>query len=252
MANEKDTALILDYLAGKLAGEARVQLEARLAAEPDLAEELAVQRGLNLVLKAGRRRDLEARMRKVSAQVADEAPMEAQVRRVNWRGVGIAAAVLLLAVVGVFIYRGGGPMTPEALYAENFAPYTQGGPVRGTDPESAYEQAWEAYLGGEYAAAIPFFASVPPRDTIYPQVRVFLGVSHLGAGQPESARAVLGPIAGDPEAAYREVAAWYVGLSYLQEGQAKAAVDHFQQGEAAGFRYNWDRVRQLLQKMEKM
>jgi hypothetical protein len=59
---EKDIALLDSYLAGKLAGEELTRLEARLQAEPELADMLAFMRDLEPAAKASAKQALRKEM----------------------------------------------------------------------------------------------------------------------------------------------------------------------------------------------
>jgi tetratricopeptide (TPR) repeat protein len=236
MNPETDIPLILDYLAGKLEGEALAAFEARVAAEPALAEELQVQEGMDKVLKAGRREELDARLRAVRARNHGNDAGNRSGKLPSWTWAA-AAVVLLLVVIGV--WRLGGSGGPEGLYGEYFERYTVGGPVRSPDgTESPFEVAWGQYLKGEYAAALAFFAGVQPDDSIYDRVQMYAGICELELGKLPEAKKRWESILAKNGNPFSDDARWYLGLTLLKMEDWKGAKGHFEamQADWPGYR----------------
>lgn len=238
MVSEKDIAQILDFLAEKLSGEELQTFERRLAAEPELAAELKVQQGMQRVLRAGRREELDARMRRIR-----ERKRQAKGRIPAW-SYAAAAAIALVVLGGLWWLNAGS--SREDLYAQHYSLYTLGGPVRSPEAVTPFEKAWESYIEGDFEKAQDYFDQVQPGDSLYMQVQLYGALCDLERGNFGYAQLRLQGIAQQLENPLRYDARWYVGLIYLKREEWKAALDVFKALQADKPRYRQAAVAEIL------
>lgn len=236
------------YLAGEMDGPARSAFEQRLAAEPQLAEELALHRDIE-----GAFADPETMA--FSALVADvvggEAAGESAVPKKNtFRIWAVAAAVLLLAVVGFFVFQGG-PASPESLFADNFTAYEAPANFRSEDPvlEAALQAAFTAYNNGNYADAQQRFGVLYAQSQADRTVSFYYGLSALANDQASTAIAPLQELADQAPHSYRSQARWYLALAHLAENQVDSAKARLESLAASPGKYQAP-AQDLLEELE--
>lgn len=243
MAKEKDITLIENYLAGRLTTAEVEAFERRLETEPTLAEALRVEQGMDLVLQAGRRDELNARMRSIregKGQAKPQTPLWA------WAA---AASLALLVLVGLWQLLPG--TTQEDLFDRHFSLYTTGGPVRATDPQSPFEIAWVDYLDGKYASAQAYFDSVEPGDSLFHRVRMYAAVCAIGRGELDDALRRLDVIAAEKGSPLHTEAQWYRGLVQLRREDWPSARAEFEKLAAEAPWYKAEAVKEILKTLEK-
>ena len=81
--------------------------------------------------------------------------------------------------------------------------------------------AFEQYDSQNYSAAINSFQSLLRENPQDINLNFYLGLSYLGAGQPENAIPYLKDI-GSSSHPYQEPAQWYLALSYLKMGEVES------------------------------
>lgn len=146
------------------------------------------------------------------------------------RWYAMAAAVLLLTVVGLWWTNQPTAFDAETIYAKTFTPYandlsgrTMGGDETDTTVNEALQRALLAYDRRDYAAAAAAFrayraaapdetapATAPNADAI----SLYQGISLLGANEAGAAATTLEPLTEN--ATYGLPAKWYLALAYLR------------------------------------
>ena len=237
--NDSQTYHLIDrYLNGELEGEELAAFEQRLADEPAFKQEVAFQRELAAVVADGETMDFSAMVAEVVEGTESSSSSRAGSGGMNWRWMAIAASVLLVAVVGFFVLRGG-ESDPKALFADNFAPYEAPVEFRGGDSTLAerFEFAFSSYQLEAYGPAADAFQDILNTDPDEFSARFYLGVCKLaqdnGAGAEKEFRNLLAQNAPT----WRSQAQWYLAMALLQQGKADAAEQELEALETRGGKY---------------
>ena len=236
---------IEQYLLGKLSGDELRAFEQRLANEPDIAEEVELQRQVFDALR------MEAKAVSFRAKLAEiekriEAGAEATVRNPKFRGhwLVMAAGLLLLAIFCWWIWNknaGQSPTTPQALYAAHFSlPESISTAARrdadatATDQQSEADQLWNALWGAmesqyaqkDFAGALASLQQIQALDTAgeYASETFFYSaLLQLKLGQAQMALEAFGKVA----VGHSEDRDWYSALALLaldRNEEAKTAL----------------------------
>lgn len=220
------------YLAGEMDGKAKAAFEARLAAEPELREELRLHRELATVVEDEETMDF-------SAMVAEVVSGENEGRKgvSNFRWLALAASVVLIAVVGFFVFRSGGS-NPQDLFNSNFSPYEAPAEFR-TDSSLLvrYETAFEQYKGGDYKAAAASFEDLieaAPEDL---GARFYLAVCQLAQGDGAAAEAGFQDLLDRKAPTWRSQSQWYLALALLEQEKVEEAEKVLEELAARGGKY---------------
>lgn len=225
------------YLSGNMSPQEKEAFEARVAAEPDLAEELRHLAGQKELFRVGRRLDMMRRLEGMEAAIVAR-------KKRNRRLLAVAATLILLAVAGRFLYT---PVpTGQDMYQEYFEPYLLGGPQRDNSPPTAYDTAWENYRRGNYAQALTFFDTVSSSHPDFQVIQLYRGISTLDEGACERAIAQFQTIIDTEGHPYTEEALYYQGLAHLRLGRDEAAIRVFKEFQNQNAQYHKADVEQIL------
>ena len=150
----------------------------------------------------------------------------------------VAASILLVAVVGFFVLRGG-EADPKALFAENFAPYDAPVEFRGDDPklDAKYEAAFNSYNKGYWLLAAAEFESLIYFEPDKPSNRFYLGVSQLALDQGAEAEQTFRALLSQNAPTWRSQGQWYLAMALLQQGKAEEAEAELEALEKRGGKY---------------
>jgi hypothetical protein len=179
---------------------------------------------------------IEARLEATYGGASTGAP-PAKAGKAKVRSLGkwyaMAAALLLLVVLGAWWINQSTAFDAETVYAESFTPYandlsdrTMGGETVDSLRNEALQTALLAYDRRDYPAAAAAFVAyrtaVPegPAPASSPNsaaISLYHGISLLGAEEAEEAASVLEPITQDTT--YGLPAKWYLALAYLRAEQ---------------------------------
>ena len=229
---EEDDILISRYLAEDLDDKNKAALEARLAAEPELAAEMKHRRREMTFLRTeatlpglkNRMQELSSQHFKEQADAAqpgrEKVPDEqgATVRRLGWKrwapAVGIAAAVALVLLIW-------NPFSSGEPY-EQFAQYA---PVylteKSSDAVASAAAAEAAFNEGHYTEAynqLTAYLAQRPEDT---EARLALGISALETGRDDEAQTIFSDIAGGTSALQKD-AQFHLALAYFKAKDPRA------------------------------
>ncbi len=224
MKEENRPTELQRYLDGEMSPEERAAFEARLAADPELQAEVDLHQELDTVLADEAVLDFSALVAEVvGAEGAPQAPP--RTRRPVW---AIAAAILLLAVVGFFVLRPGPGADPDQLFAEYFSPYEAPATFRSDDStlNAQYQSAFDAYNAGDFEVALPAFDALRGGESTMPDF--YYALSALSANKSDLALPVLRELAGDTPHVYRSQSRWYLALTLLERGETDEATERLE------------------------
>lgn len=229
--NEQDNKLLDDYLDGRLSPLEAADVERRVAAEPALAEALALRNELSTWL---RQEPTRQRVQAATAQLGEEffgatgasappsPPLRVVWRRPQW--LAAAAALALLVVAAWWLLR-----TPTAppTYADVARHDALQLTVRGRT-DSLAAAAETAFNQKNYASALTALEGLLSQQPDNLTAQLYRGICLLELQRPAEARTALNPLVNGPSA-LRSDAQWYVALSFLQEKNAAACVSTLRQ-----------------------
>jgi hypothetical protein len=216
---DADEALLDRLARHAMTAAAERDLLARRQAEPRLS--LAYRRWQRWLaaLRAYGRAELDDLLRDEERQYAtyDHATLPSGL--VSWRGLVVAAGLLIL--IGVIAYGLAGPPPATVQVERYFSLYPN--IIVTTDnpnepPDEYLARAFRAYENGDYAFAYREFADLLP---VYPEARLYLGICALGQEQYDRAIGWFGEIA--PGERYYAASQWYLALALLGDDREAAA-----------------------------
>lgn len=243
--SEKDQNVIEAYLLGRLSAEDAAYLEERRA-NPGFAAALRTEEQVmaaidldgDLFLKDMLERE-EMSIRKQAVadtkveEVASDRPVGplseaappkatttgARIRRLPGRHwLSRVAAVGLLVVAAIWLFKIFSPATPLALYDDYFAPYENvveelnKGSV--SESEALRQKAYAAYESGDYAAALQGFEAILA-DTADADTEFYRANALLELGRAEEALPILDELARKPDFNLAAHSQWYAALAEL-------------------------------------
>lgn len=245
--NENDKQLISAYLLGDLPVEERTDLEKRMAAEPELAAELAAQQELRTYLSTQAQRPaLDAKLAELATVFREQSEAEtsapqAKVRRFRpWMGaVGVAAAIALLLVVF-------NPFAQPGLY-EQYAQHQPLSLVEKGDAEADAQAAQNAFNTGDYATAytaLVAYLETVPEDA---QARLALGIAAMESNRSAEAIATFTGLA-EGNSALKAAGQFYLGLAHLKDGN-RARTQEAMEGVPASHPEFGPKARSILESL---
>jgi len=221
--NEERFEQIERYLRGELAPAEHADFTRQLETDAALKQEVALHRGVESL--ARREAFLQTLSVTASEHFASEGVQSGGKQRfLYWR---VAAAVLLLAAIGIFVLRQPAKPTAQELYAAYFTPYEIPTALRSagaihTDADA--QQAFTLYSERHYAEAIPLFTKVLERSSDKHTLMVFArGVCYLASGETHRAAWDFQKVIGDDDSLFVDQARWYLALTHLQAGDIQSA-----------------------------
>lgn len=236
--NEQDIALIEAYVAGRLSDEEAGAVVERMRVDAEFREEVEVVFGAEVVRGVGRRVALRGALERVEGEVARE-------RAVGRRWVfGVAAAVLVLVVVGWGVFESMKPSLGEELFAEHFEVDLVNTQRRLPEKQRVLQDGIDAYVSEDWEGALAGFEGVEEGDTLYLRVQYWRGICYLGKGEADAAIEVFDEFIEDGIDPYVESAMWYKGLGLLLKGDyvhAKKVLE-----ELKGLGYEQELVEEVL------
>jgi len=235
------------YLEEQLSPEDKLAFEQEMEVNPDLREEVQLQKSAFLLLKHGIR---EKQRQKVSDLFAEEFPENKPSSGFPW--FRVAAAVLLLALaipIGIWLF---GKPGNQDLFANFCSPMEDRiTTMSGDHGHVPFYNGLKAYNKEDYPQAIQFFQQVPRGDSLYDYALLYTGNAQLAEGNTEKAKNTFIKIKEEKGGFEAEARTWYLALCHLQLDQpekAKVYLDQilakegpaFQKGKAHELREKLD------------
>jgi hypothetical protein len=212
--SELNTEKLIQYLDGDLTGGELEAFEKLLSENDELLQEL---KNLTLAKMAIRSYGLKSQVASVHQEMMHELkyqvkPSENKIYPFIRSTLKYAASVILILFsIGIYLYVGS---SPSKLYKENYEPYELS-IARGATTNAALDKAFNA---GNYNAVISIFKTLTnPGNKEY-----FLAAqAYQSTHQLDKAIQVFNQVLSSPvsNTAFKDDAAFYLGLTYLENNQ---------------------------------
>lgn len=222
--NPYDIEWIERYLDRSLDAEEKGAMEKRLAADPDLKSKFQEHFQLIQGIKYSHLQNKLEQLRalEVSLPALDIGEKNGNQRWMNisWKSLA-AAAVFLLLTISYLIYNR--QTDPLELYANYFEPYPNvfEPTIRGNARADLRSEAFRAYDQRDFEKAAAGFNGLL-KEKEEPGVLLLLGNANLMLGHVEEAQNNFLTLIKDFDELDGQ-AKWYLGLSYLKQGQKEKA-----------------------------
>jgi len=245
-----DIGLIQSYLDRSLSGTEKEKLEKRLKEEPllktmylELQQLISGIRYSHLRQKLEQLRTLEATLPEIKQDQQNGKQIFLQR---YWKPLAAAACISILVVTSIFINRS---EDPAELYAAYFEPYPNiFEPItRGETDANKRTSAFQAYEAKDYVQAASLFNELL-KEKKEASVLLLLGNANLMLDKTKEARNNFITLINDVDE-FDTQGKWYLGLSYLKEGDVKSA--QLIMRELSNSEYSYaGKAKELLKKAE--
>jgi hypothetical protein len=208
----KDYDKTEDYLNGKLGGEEKAAFEERLKNEPELQEQVKLQRGVNQYLAEKKRRDaLTSAVKEAGRSYHGSKSIKPFGAGSLWKAAVLIGIVLTTTVI-LFYYGSG--LSNRFVLAEEFTPYLPGLNTRNSDSTSHWEDCFILFENTNFKGSLECFDSNPTPDSMLTWKMFVSGQSWLALNDPAKAQGCFAKIDQSEEALLlQEHIDWYLALS---------------------------------------
>lgn len=209
-----------DYLRDKLNAEERAAFEKELSMNEALQKEVALLAAVIKGVKKSGRDQLKSRLQKIHAnQITQTKPAPVTKTRRLWPKIAsVAAAVALLIVTGIFLFKNQN-LSPEMAFENYYQPYSLKLASRDATDNKLYLQINELYHHKKYKAALPLLEEALLIDPTNTRLRLVTGICYLELDQLPTARNEFSSIVQAKDLRLTDKANWYLALSFLKEGK---------------------------------
>ncbi|SDL49751.1 Tetratricopeptide repeat-containing protein [Catalinimonas alkaloidigena] len=208
------------YLLETMSPEERQRFEDEVRTQPELAEEVALQRKLiqGIETESVRRLLQELHTRQTAAPV-----MKASPARRTWLTLTAIAASVLLILIGRWAFVQYASPSSADLYAAYYSPAPGLPTTLGATDNPDFSEGMVAYKLGNYQEARQWWLPLTQQDAANDTLNFYLGVSYLATTQTDSALYYLRRVYDAPKTSYGSSARWYMALGYLQTSEPERA-----------------------------
>jgi hypothetical protein len=246
-----DISLIQSYLDRSLLESEKEKLEKRLKEEPLLKNMYIEQQQLISGIRYAHLKQKLEQLRSLETSLPAIKDLPQQGKQVflqrYWKPLAVAASISIIVVTFIFLNRS---EDPAELYASYFEPYPNifEPIVRGeNDVVNKRSTAFQAYESGDYVQAASLFSELL-KEKKEPGMLLLLGNANLILNNTKEARNNFITLINDFEE-YDLQGKWYLGLSYLKEGDVKSA--QLIMRELSNSEYSYaGKAKELLKKAE--
>lgn len=252
MADEKDIALIGEYLEGKLEDEARSALEERLGQDSGFEALFKDIEVLTLGLGKLQNRTLLNRMDELEEGLENPLEKKPEVKTIFWTFQRVAATFVGLAVVALvswYTLRDTTAPSPQELYVVHYTVYPNSmvPVVRGEEEESLINRTFQAYEQGDYTRAESFFELLMAEDD-REFIRLYAAITAMELERNNKAEGLLVEIVAG-EGDFVNQARWYLALNFLKKEEIDQSIVHLEALAATQSTYR-ARAQELLKELK--
>ena len=211
MNSEKDFEHIERYLNQELDEEAQHAFEAKLAADPNLRQELELyklsRQGIEKIIEDDLRSDM-------NNWWEEEQPHKSSRRMLLFVGL-IAAIILGMTGWWWFGQKASDQELLEQFYVAPIALNLR----LDSDSPLPLQEGMDQYSAGNFEEASTYFSQISPDAETYETARYFQAQSNFRAGNLQASKALFQQIIDASASRYLQDAEWYLLLNYLALGQ---------------------------------
>lgn len=221
MIEEKDIELIERYLGDSLDAEKRLQVEQRLASEPEFKRRMEMMRELN-TMYSSETEDFRALLEHTYQEYAQKEPQTTVFRR-YWL---VAASVTITLLIATYFLLLNNAADPQQLYAENFSLPPDNLTVRAELPEQELiNAAMENYTNGQHQQASALFEQALEAQPDSVPLLFYSAVNFMALEETAQAVSQLNNVIAQGNSNYLMPARWYLALACLQSNQEAEAIE---------------------------
>lgn len=211
------------YLEGDMNVQEMASFEKRFESDSNLKERVFLHQRMDIALGNQEEVSLESSLRAMMDRMGEvEEPEEEEVpKRFNPRlWWGVAASVLLLAVVGISLYASSSSQSGQELFAEHYQAYDASNELRTADsiPKRLLDDAFDAYNAADFSNALLAFNEILSVDANHVRARFYAGICQLELQDYAKARSSFTYVIQDQKNLYINQSSWYLGLVCLSVG----------------------------------
>ena len=216
--------LLYNYFANRLTAEQETLLEELLTTDSDFKQQFDFESDLKRVIREKEADNLKAKLGRFEKDISKSTQVKT-LPRTNYQKWAMAASLILLVGLGWLGYNNFIAPDYGNLYDENFQQYpnTVYAITRGDSSENSLQRsAYVAYETDENSRAIDLFKALKETDNSE-EITFYLGQSYLKNGQHREAITFFEEVIAE-KGEFAPQALWYVALAYLKTDQKKIAV----------------------------
>ena len=211
--------LIEKYFEEGLNTEEQLQLDALLTTDAQASAAFAFAKSTKAAFHLQERNLLKEKLQKI-----EKTKDGGKIRKLNYKTLIAVAAVFILAVSAVFIFRNTKPDN-EKLYADTFIPYPNvvAPATRGNEREELVANAFNAYESKNYRDAVLFFEVIFTKLNEH-YALLYKGISLMELGKTEEGLNALQQEQLIRDSKYAAAANWYATLCLIKLNKSKEAI----------------------------
>jgi len=208
---EEDIELIEAYLRGTLDGQALAAFQKRRQDDPEFDREIIDYSRIINQIQTTQEKNFINKLKHWDSEIENR--QEAKV--IPLRTIlSIAASVLLIALVGLYLFRNNHP-DHEQLFQQYFQPYENVISERSGENNNQ-QRGMELYDQKKYDEAIIQLKLALSKDSDNPSLKCYLGIAYLAGGYSQEAKTIFETMIHDDHQLFREVAEWNLALTHLK------------------------------------
>ena len=215
------------YLAGELTEAEKTAFEKEIAADNELAEEVALQKDTHKILEVFAQNTYKEKLRDIDAKIESEGKVKPLWQRMAQSRIYSIAAVILILIASAYVWQAI-RLDTGRIADQAFQPYMNIVNVKGDNPniDDLLQSGVSAYQDGNYAQAIEDLTKVLAESPDNSMAAFYLGTALVANGQPKESIQYLEK--AKTSSLFSFVTDWYLGLAHLKAGNIDQAEAIFQ------------------------
>ena len=223
----KQTSKIESFLDGTMSGEEKAEFEKRIAADQNLASEVALHRRVNQAIKEDDIHQFRLKIRNIFQSDKNESK-NLQIRMTRFIKIPMAAAIVIL--IGLSFWQIFLNKSPNKIYSMFYNPYQTDISTRsGEQLSDKVQLSYLLYQEGDYEASLEILKNYLVKNFNNQTAHFYFGMNALELQQYDLAIKELEMVAEDPSTPFSLHAQWYLVMIYLKIDQEENATVYLNQ-----------------------